>query len=102
MLIAGGYGSGFELGPWVADVLRHADVVVLMGASADLLAKELANHPKVVRAESLEEAVELAAARARPGGVVLFSPAYKSFDMFKDFEDRGRRFKALVHQRYEG
>jgi len=102
VLIAGGYGSGFELGPWVADVLRHADAVVLMGASADLLAKELANHPKVVRAESLEEAVELAAARARPGGVVLFSPAYKSFDMFKDFEDRGRRFKALVHQRYEG
>jgi UDP-N-acetylmuramoylalanine--D-glutamate ligase len=101
VLIAGGYGSGFELGPWVADVLRHVDVVVLMGASADLLAKELADHPKVVRAGSLEEAVELAAARARRGGVVLLSPAYKSFDMFKDFEDRGRRFKALVHKRFE-
>ncbi len=101
VLIAGGYGSGFELGPWVADVLRHADAVVLMGASADLLAKELADHPKVARAGSLEEAVELAAGRARPGGVVLLSPAYKSFDMFKDYEDRGRRFKALVHKRFE-
>jgi UDP-N-acetylmuramoylalanine--D-glutamate ligase len=101
VLIAGGYGSGFELGPWVADVQRHVDSVVLMGASADLLARELADHPKVVRAESLEDAVELAAARARPGGVVLLSPAYKSFDMFKDYEDRGRRFKALVHKRYE-
>jgi len=101
VLIAGGYGSGFELGPWVADVLLHVDAVVLIGASADLLAKELADHPKVVRAGSLEEAVELAAARARPGGVVLLSPAYKSFDMFKDYEDRGRRFKALVHQRFE-
>ncbi len=101
VLIAGGYGSGFELGPWVTDVLRHVDAVVLMGASADLLAKELADHPKVVRAGSLEEAVELAAARARPGGVVLLSPAYKSFDMFKDYEDRGRRFKALVHKRFE-
>ena len=102
VVIAGGYGSGFELGPWVADALRHADAVVLMGATAELLAKELADHPKVVRADSLEEAVELAAALARPGGVVLLSPAYKSFDMFKDYEDRGRRFKALVHTRYEG
>jgi UDP-N-acetylmuramoylalanine--D-glutamate ligase len=101
VLIAGGYGSGFELGPWVADVLRHVEAVVLMGASADLLARELADHPKVERANSLEEAVELAAARARPGGVVLLSPAYKSFDMFKDYEDRGRRFKALVHERFE-
>jgi UDP-N-acetylmuramoylalanine--D-glutamate ligase len=101
VLIAGGYGSGFELGPWVADAKLHADAVVLMGASAELLAKELADHPKVVRAESLEEAVELAAGLARPGGVVLLSPAYKSFDMFKDFEDRGRRFKSLVRERYE-
>jgi UDP-N-acetylmuramoylalanine--D-glutamate ligase len=101
VLIAGGYGSGFELGPWVADLLRHADAVVLMGASAELLAKELADHPKVVRAESLEEAVELAAGLARPGGVVLLSPAYKSFDMFKDYEDRGRRFKALVRERFD-
>jgi UDP-N-acetylmuramoylalanine--D-glutamate ligase len=101
VLIAGGYGSGFELGPWVADVLTQAEAVVLMGASADLLAKELADHPKVVRAANLEEAVRLAAGLARPGGVVLLSPAYKSFDMFKDYEDRGRRFKALVHERFE-
>jgi UDP-N-acetylmuramoylalanine--D-glutamate ligase len=100
VLIAGGYGSGFELGAWVADVLRHVEAVVLMGASGDLLARELADHPNVVRAANLEEAVELAAARARPGGVVLLSPAYKSFDMFKDYEDRGRRFKALVHERF--
>ena len=101
VLIAGGYGSGFELGPWVADVMKHADAVVLMGASADLLAKELPDHPKVVRAGDLEEAVSLAAGLARPGGVVLLSPAYKSFDMFKDYEDRGRRFKAAVRKRFE-
>ncbi len=101
VLIAGGYGGGFELGPWVADVMRHVDAVVLMGASADLLAKELSHHPKVVRASKLEEAVDLAAGLARPGGVVLLSPAYKSFDMFKDFEDRGRQFKALARRRFE-
>jgi UDP-N-acetylmuramoylalanine--D-glutamate ligase len=100
VLIAGGYGSGFELGPWVADALLHTEAVVLLGASADLLARELAGHPKVVRAADLEEAVALAANLARPGGVVLLSPAYKSFDMFKNYEDRGRRFKALVHERF--
>jgi UDP-N-acetylmuramoylalanine--D-glutamate ligase len=100
VLIAGGYGSGFELGPWVAQVKKHVDAVVLIGASADLLAKELAGHPKVVRAAGLDDAVDLAASLARPGGVVLLSPAYKSFDMFKDYEERGRRFKSLVLERF--
>jgi UDP-N-acetylmuramoylalanine--D-glutamate ligase len=99
VLIAGGYGSGFELGEWLADVLANVDAVVLMGKSADLLAEGLRSHPKVVRAADLDEAVELAAGLARPGGVVLLSPAYKSFDMFKDYEDRGRKFKAAVRAR---
>ncbi len=99
VLIAGGYGSGFELGDWLADVLANVEAVVLMGASADVLAEGLRNHPKVVRADNLDEAVERAAALARPGGVVLLSPAYKSFDMFKDYEDRGRQFKAAVHNK---
>jgi UDP-N-acetylmuramoylalanine--D-glutamate ligase len=100
VLIAGGYGSGFELSEWVKDVLAHADAVVLMGASADLLEKELREHRSVHRAGNLAEAVEIAARRSRPGGVVLLSPAYKSFDMFQDYEDRGRQFKALVRERF--
>jgi len=100
VLIAGGYGGGFELSEWVRDVNAHADAVVLMGASADLLAQELREHRSVHRASSLAEAVDIAARLARPGGVVLLSPAYKSFDMFKDFEDRGRQFKALVRERF--
>jgi UDP-N-acetylmuramoylalanine--D-glutamate ligase len=100
VLIAGGYGSGFELGEWVADVIANTEAVVLIGASADLLARELSNHPKVVRAADLEEAVGAAAGLSRQGGVVLFSPAYKSFDMFKDYEDRGRQFKELVRSRF--
>ena len=100
VLIAGGYGSGFELGEWVADVLANTEAVVLIGASAELLQEALRAHPKVVRAASLEEAVETAAKLSRLGGVVLLSPAYKSFDMFKDYEDRGNQFKALVHKRF--
>src|SRR5207245_10617214 len=93
--------SGFQLGRGLTYARRHADAVVLLCASAELLATELTRHPKVEPAAHLDEAVELAAGLARPGGVVLLSPAYKSFDMFKDYEDRGRRFKALVHKRYE-
>jgi len=100
VLIAGGYGSGFELGDWAADVLANTEAVVLIGASAGLLQEALRAHPKVVRAESLEEAVETAARLSRIGGVVLLSPAYKSFDMFKDYEDRGNQFKALVKKRF--
>jgi UDP-N-acetylmuramoylalanine--D-glutamate ligase len=100
VLIAGGYGSGFELKDWVADVLAHTEAVVLIGASADLLQEALRDHPKVVRASTLEEAVSMAAGLSRLGGVVLLSPAYKSFDMFKDYEDRGNQFKALVHKQF--
>jgi len=100
ILIAGGYGSGFELREWVADVLANTEAVILIGASADELARELRAHPKVLRARSLEDAVSIAAGLARQGSVVLLSPAYKSFDMFKDFEDRGDQFKQLVRRRF--
>jgi UDP-N-acetylmuramoylalanine--D-glutamate ligase len=100
ILIAGGYGGGFDLREWVNDVLAHTEAVILIGASADELADALRDHPNVVRARSLEEAVSIAAGLARQGGVVLLSPAYKSFDMFKDFEDRGNQFKELVRQRF--
>jgi UDP-N-acetylmuramoylalanine--D-glutamate ligase len=100
VLIAGGYGSGFELKEWVADVMANTEAVVLIGASAELLQEALREHPRVVPAESLEDAVSKAAALSRLGGVVLLSPAYKSFDMFKDYEDRGNQFKALVRKRF--
>jgi UDP-N-acetylmuramoylalanine--D-glutamate ligase len=100
ILIAGGYGGGFDLRDWVADVQAHTEAVILIGASADELAQKLGDHPKVIRAQTLDEAVAAAAGLARQGSVVLLSPAYKSFDMFKDFEDRGNQFKELVRQRF--
>jgi UDP-N-acetylmuramoylalanine--D-glutamate ligase len=76
-------------------VRERTRAAVLMGESADELERRLHGHP-LRRAGSIEEAVELAAALARPGDVVLLSPAYKSYDMFANFEERGRRFKAAV------
>ncbi len=95
VLIAGGYGSGFELDEWVRAVRVHTKAVLLIGASAGLLAEKLRGH-RVEHADSLEQAVERSATLAEPGGVVLLSPAYKSFDMFTSYEERGRRFKAAV------
>ena len=100
ILIAGGYGSGFDLGEWVDEVLAHTEAVILIGASGDELAQALKGHAKLIRAQTLEEAVSIAAGLARRGSVVVLSPAYKSFDMFKDFEDRGNQFKELVRRRF--
>ena len=100
ILIAGGYGSDFDLREWIADALANTEAVILIGASAGELATALRDHPHVVRAGTLDVAVSTAAALARPGAVVLLSPAYKSFDMFKDFEDRGNQFKELVRKRF--
>ncbi len=99
VLIAGGSGSGFELDEWAAAVRARTRTVVLMGRSADRLAEVLEGH-RTRRAGSLEEAVAMAAEEAEPGGVVLLSPAYKSFDMFESYEDRGRRFKEAVRRRF--
>jgi UDP-N-acetylmuramoylalanine--D-glutamate ligase len=97
VLIAGGYGgAGFELEEWLGEIRRSAQAVVLIGDSAGLLEQALSDHARVVRARDLDHAVELAAGLAQPGGVVLLSPGYKSFDWFTSFEDRGRRFKASV------
>ena len=101
VLIAGGRGKDFDLEEWLAEIRRRADGVVLIGESARELQLALADHPSVTVAGSLEEAVAAAAELARPGGVVLLSPGYKSFDMFRDFEDRGRQFKAAVRSLHE-
>ncbi|MBO0709348.1 MAG: hypothetical protein J2P44_13385, partial [Candidatus Dormibacteraeota bacterium] len=101
VVIAGGHGSGFDLREWTREVRSRTVGAVLIGESAPLLESELAGHP-LRRAETLEEAVEEAARLLPEGGVVVLSPAYKSYDMFHDFEERGRLFKELVRARSGG
>jgi UDP-N-acetylmuramoylalanine--D-glutamate ligase len=101
VLIAGGYGGGFELAEWLDAVRERTRAVVLMGASADELEERLAGHP-TRRAGSLDEAVELAGALARSGDTILLSPAYKSYDMFASYEERGRLFKEAVRAEHGG
>jgi UDP-N-acetylmuramoylalanine--D-glutamate ligase len=95
ILIAGGRDKGQDFRPLRPQVLRATSLVILIGEGADRIAEHWAGVP-TARVSGLEEAVRLGLARGRPGQVVLLSPACASFDMFHDYEDRGRCFRAAV------
>jgi UDP-N-acetylmuramoylalanine--D-glutamate ligase len=79
------------------DIVRErATGVVAIGEAAPLVHAALDDVVPVRDAGSMDDAVQRAAALVRPGGVVLLAPACASFDMFKDYADRGRAFKAAV------
>jgi UDP-N-acetylmuramoylalanine--D-glutamate ligase len=97
VLIAGGEGKGQDFAPLKAAVEAHCRAVVLLGRDAPVLAAALSGAtPAVEFAPALEVAVARAIARARPGDAVLLSPACASLDMFRDYIERGERFKTAV------
>jgi len=96
VLIAGGLDKGLDFEPLRPKVGASVRKLVLIGKAAPKLAKAFGDDAACVRAGSLDEAVQLAAASARAGDVVLLSPGCASFDMFRDYTDRGDRFKACV------
>jgi UDP-N-acetylmuramoylalanine--D-glutamate ligase len=99
VLIAGGRDKGGSYAPMV-EALRRAPCrgVVLIGEAADQIAAAVGEALPVVRAASLDEAVRGAFARARAGDAVVLSPACSSYDMFDNYEDRGRQFRACVER----
>ena len=76
--------------------LSSAFIVVLIGEMADRIAASWGALVACEKAGSLAEAVERARETARRGDVVLFSPGTSSFDMFKNYKDRGDQFRATV------
>jgi UDP-N-acetylmuramoylalanine--D-glutamate ligase len=98
VLIAGGEGKGQDFAPLAAPVASHARAVVLIGRDAELIARALAGSGvALLRADSMQAAVGQARAQARPGDVVLLSPACASFDMFRNYPHRGEVFAACVN-----
>jgi UDP-N-acetylmuramoylalanine--D-glutamate ligase len=96
ILIAGGVDKGGDYGPLEEGVKRTVRRLVLFGAAKNLIARALGHLADTVMVENLAEAVREAAAAARPGDVVLLSPACSSFDQFRNYAERGRIFKSLV------
>ncbi|MGI8749128.1 MAG: UDP-N-acetylmuramoyl-L-alanine--D-glutamate ligase [Thermoleophilaceae bacterium] len=95
-VILGGSLKGGDFRQLRAPLAGRVRAAYLIGPAAESLAADLAGTAPLMRAQSLEAAVVQASSAARPGEVVLLSPACASFDAFKDYEHRGRRFKELV------
>lgn len=96
VLIAGGQGKGADFNELRKPVADYVRSVVLIGEDADKIERALADVVPVLRAPSLDGAVLLAKQQAKPGDVVLLSPACASLDMFRDFNHRGEVFGNLV------
>ena len=99
-LIAGGRAKGESFEPLAPVVAERSVACYLIGEAAEIMAAELSQAAEsgveISEVGTLERAVEAAAGEAKPGEVVLLSPACASFDAFRDFEDRGDRFRQLV------
>ncbi len=96
VLIAGGKDKGNDYSPLFDLVKKKVRAMVLIGQAAPKMQKEFSDKTKCVLATTMEDAVSKARREAKQGDVVLLSPACASFDMFQDYEHRGREFKRLV------
>ncbi|MBN2537415.1 UDP-N-acetylmuramoyl-L-alanine--D-glutamate ligase [candidate division WOR-3 bacterium] len=98
VLIAGGKSKGLPVGEFLAAVRRRAKWAILTGENGPELAESLraAGFERCEVQATLLGAVSAARSRARRGDVVLFAPAFASFDQFRDFQERGERFRREV------
>lgn len=98
VLIAGGKDKGFEFDSITSLVASKCRAVILIGEMAERIAAFWKDYVTCVMAGwSLEEAVKLAHQHAKPGDVVLLSPGTSSFDMFKNYAERGNQFRTFVN-----
>ena len=103
ILIAGGYDKHVPFEPLGPEIVDHVKTLVLCGATAPKIEAAVRNapnyspgNPEILHEEDFYEAIRLAARVARPGDVVILSPAGPAFDKFKNFMVRGREFKKTV------
>jgi UDP-N-acetylmuramoylalanine--D-glutamate ligase len=99
--IAGGTDKGNDYEVLKALVREKVRMLVCMGVDNTKLINSFTGICEVANTHSMEEAMRTASARALPGDVVLLSPCCASFDLFKNYEDRGRQFKAEVESLME-
>lgn len=100
LLIGGGYDKHSTYDEWIDEFDGRVKYLVLIGETRDAIAECCRKHgfDNVMYAESLEEAVKVCASYAEMGDCVLLSPACASWDMFKNYEERGTLFKKYVNE----
>jgi len=104
ILIAGGKDKGVPFDSLGSEIIEHVSRLVLTGLTADKLraAVEQApgynGSPSIDTVDGFEDAIRHAASLAKPGDIVILSPACTSFDRFKNFEERGNLFKKVVNE----
>jgi len=98
ILIAGGKDKGADFDRIRSLLEESVKAAILIGAARDRIAASWSGIIPIAMAHDLQDAVIKAMQNAVQGDIVLLSPACSSFDMFKDFEDRGNKFKKIVTQ----
>ena len=100
VLIGGGYDKGSEYDEWIKAFDGKVTWLVLLGQTKEKIADCARRHgfTNIMMADSLEEAMDISAGKARPGDAVLLSPACASWGMFPNYEARGNLFKKLVNK----
>ena len=100
VLIGGGYDKDSEYDEWIEAFDGKVKKLVLIGATREKIAETARRHgfQDIVMADTFEEAFERCVESAQPGDAVLLSPACASWGMFKNYEERGDKFKELVNQ----
>jgi UDP-N-acetylmuramoylalanine--D-glutamate ligase len=98
VLIAGGRDKLGDYGPLVAALRDRGRALVVIGEAADRIAAAAGEFVPTHRANSMHEAVQIARSLAQAGDAVLLSPACSSFDMFRDYKDRGDTFVRAVRE----
>jgi UDP-N-acetylmuramoylalanine--D-glutamate ligase len=97
ILILGGTGKGVDRTPFIKDLKSKVKAIICFGKERDTLAAacETYDIPHDTT-ETIEQALQASIARAQSGDQIVFSPAGASFDQFKNYEERGSRFKECV------
>jgi UDP-N-acetylmuramoylalanine--D-glutamate ligase len=104
ILIAGGKDKGVPFDSLGTEIVEHVKKLVLTGLTADKIRAAVENcpqyrgEPEIFTCDEFKEAIEKASSLAERGDVVILSPACTSFDRFKNFEERGNTFKAIVNE----
>ncbi|RJQ57042.1 MAG: UDP-N-acetylmuramoyl-L-alanine--D-glutamate ligase [Nitrospiraceae bacterium] len=96
ILIMGGLDKGSDFSLLKDLVRQRVKALILIGKAKDRIAEALGGITETLIADDLQAAVDLSLSKASAGDTVLLSPGCASFDMFQDFEDRGRKFKETV------